>query len=144
MTVGLLLMGAGMLWYAVVGPDASLWLLEGAFVVAGAGLAVTTGPAVGLAMSAAPAKWAGLASGVVNLARLVGITMGIAVLGSALAIVSGGATSGAAFSAGVRTAVLVGGVVELIGAAIAFFRVRSANPAAPQTAQAAAKEVCHA
>src|ERR1700694_4809662 len=29
MTVGLLLMGAGMLWYEVVGPDASLWLLEG-------------------------------------------------------------------------------------------------------------------
>src|ERR1700682_5950272 len=38
MTVGLLLMGAGMLRYAVVGPDASLWLLDGAFVVAGGGV----------------------------------------------------------------------------------------------------------
>jgi hypothetical protein len=84
MTVGLLLLGAGMLRYALVGPDASLWLLEGAFVVAGAGLAFNTGPAMGLAMSAAPAKRAGLASGVVNLARLVGITMGIAVLGAAI------------------------------------------------------------
>src|SRR5262245_21239980 len=48
MTAGLVLMGTGMLLYSAAGPNASLWLLEAA-------LALTR---------------AGLASGVVNLARL--------------------------------------------------------------------------
>jgi MFS family permease len=78
MIVGLGLMGAGMLLYAAVGPGADLWLLETAFVFAGAGLAFNTGPAVGLAMAAIPVARAGPASGVVNLARLVGFTVGVA------------------------------------------------------------------
>ena len=40
-------------------------------------------------MSAVPLQRAGLASGVVNLARLVGITVGVAVLGSAMAAIGG-------------------------------------------------------
>ena len=74
-----------MLVYAGIGPDAGLWLVEVAFVAAGAGLALNTGPAVALAMGAVPQNRTGLASGLVNLARLVGITMGVAVLGSVLA-----------------------------------------------------------
>ena len=58
-------------------------------MLAGAGLALNTAPAVGLAMSAVPMERSGLASGVVNLARLVGITVGVAVLGSAMAAVGG-------------------------------------------------------
>lgn len=84
--VGLALMAAGMALYAVVGPRAELWLLQVAYVLAGAGLAFNTGPAVGLAMAAMPAARSGLASGVVNLARLVGITIGVAVLGTVLAV----------------------------------------------------------
>ena len=64
MTAGLALMSAGMLLYAAVGPQADVWLLELSFVLAGAGLALNTGPAVGLAMSAVPLQRAGLASGV--------------------------------------------------------------------------------
>src|ERR1700716_2785093 len=87
MSAGLGLMAAGLLLYAGVGPYADVWLLELSFVLAGAGLALNTGPAVGLAMAAVPVRRAGLASGVVNLARLVGITVGVAVLGSAMAAV---------------------------------------------------------
>ena len=94
MISGLVLMGAGMLLYAAVGPQADLGLLEPAFVLAGAGLAFNTGPAVSLAMAAAPVARAGLASGVVNLARLVGITVGVAVMGTVLAWVGGGAGAG--------------------------------------------------
>ena len=98
MTAGLALMAAAMALYAAVGPQADMWLLELSFVLAGAGLALTTGPAVGLAMSAVPVQRAGLASGVVNLARLVGITVGVAVLGSAMAAVGG--ADGARIAAG--------------------------------------------
>ena len=78
-------------------------------MLAGAGLALNTGPAVGLAMSAVPVRRAGLASGVVNLARLVGITVGVAVLGSAMA----------APVAACRLAMVVGGAVQLCGAVVA-------------------------
>ena len=63
MTAGLTLMAAGTALYAAVGPQADVWLLELSFVLAGAGLALNTGPAVGLAMSAVPLQRAGLRRG---------------------------------------------------------------------------------
>jgi EmrB/QacA subfamily drug resistance transporter len=128
MTSGLVLMGAGMLLYALVGPGAELWLLESAFVLAGAGLAMNTGPAVGMAMASAPVSRAGMTSGVVNLARLVGITVGVAVMGTVLALV------------GARAAVLTGGLAELLGAVVVFGYTRSGR--SQETAQK--EEVCHA
>jgi MFS family permease len=140
MTVGLLAMGAGMLLYAGAGPEADLLVLQTAFVLAGAGLAFNTGPAVGFAMSAVTSDRAGLAAGVVNLARLVGITVGIAVMGTVLAIVSRDADSGAAFTEGVRAAVLTGGIVETVGAILV---LRYARPARRATA-VPTKEDSHA
>jgi len=130
MTAGLTLMAAGIALYAAVGPQADVWLLELSFVLAGAGLALNTGPAVGLAMSAVPLQRAGLASGVVNLARLVGITVGVAVLGSAMAAIGG--------ADGARIATMLGGLVQLIGAGVALRWARLEAPAPTQ------KEVCHA
>jgi EmrB/QacA subfamily drug resistance transporter len=127
---GLALMASGMALYAAVGPQADVWLIEASFVLAGAGLALTTGPAVGLAMSSVPVQRAGLASGVVNLARLVGITVGVAVLGSAMAAIGG--------ADGARVATMIGGVAQLTGAAIALRWARSEEPAPMQ------KEACHA
>jgi EmrB/QacA subfamily drug resistance transporter len=127
MKSGLILMGAGMLLYALVGPGAELWLLELAFVLAGAGLALNTGPAVGMAMAAVPISRAGMTSGLVNLARLVGITVGVAVMGTVLALM------------GARAAILTGGVVELLGAVVVFgYTGREKQYTAPT------KEVCHA
>jgi predicted MFS family arabinose efflux permease len=117
-------MAAGLLLYAVAGPHADVWLLELSFVLAGAGLALNTGPAVGLAMAAVPLQRAGLAASVVNLARLVGITVGVAVLGSAMAAV------------GAQAAMAVGGAVQLIGTAVAWRGTRAD--------EGATKEVCHA
>ena len=63
MAAGLCLIAAGMFLYAAVGPHADLWLLELSLLLAGAGLALNTGPAVGLAMSAVPIRRTGLAFG---------------------------------------------------------------------------------
>jgi predicted MFS family arabinose efflux permease len=125
MLTGLVVMAAGMLVYALAGPNANIVLLEAGFVLTGAGLAFNTGPAVGLAMSAMPLTRAGLASGVANLARLVGITVGVAALGTVMAL------------DGVRPALLVGAVVELMGAAVVLRWVSS-----KQMSQS--REVCHA
>jgi DHA2 family methylenomycin A resistance protein-like MFS transporter len=81
-------------------------------------------------MSAVTSDRAGLAAGVVNLARLVGITVGIAVMGTVLAIVSRDADSGAAFTEGVRAAVLTGGIVETVGAILVLRYARPTRRAA--------------
>ena len=130
MTAGLTLMAAGLALYAVAGPRADIWLLGVAFVLAGAGLALNTGPAVGLAISAVPLQRSGLGSGVVNLARLVGITVGVAVLGSAMAAIPG--------AEGARVATMLGGLVQLIGAVVVLHWSRSTAPTPTQ------REVCHA
>jgi hypothetical protein len=108
-----------MLVYALAGPNGNIVLLEAGFVLTGAGLAFNTGPAVGLAMSAMPLTRAGLASGVANLARLVGITVGVAALGTVMAL------------DGVRPALLAGAVVELMGAAVVLRCVSSKPRVAP-------------
>jgi len=66
----------------------------------------------------------------VNLARLVGITVGVAGLGSAMAAIGG--------AEGARIATMLGGLVQLIGAAVAFGWVQSEAPAPLR------EEVCHA
>ncbi|GFG49916.1 arabinose ABC transporter permease [Mycolicibacterium agri] len=128
MTAGLCLMAAGLLLYALVGPHARIGLLVLSFVLAGAGLALNTGPAVGLAMASIPLRRAGLASGVVNLARLVGITVGVAVLGSAMA------------TAGAHAAMMIGAAVQLSGAAVAARWGREASA----TTSGSRREVSHA
>jgi hypothetical protein len=129
MAAGLGFMAAGLLLYAAVGTHANVWLLELSLLLAGVGLALNTGPAVSLAMSTVPAQRTGLASGVVNLARLVGITVGVAVLGSAMAAIGG--------DAGIRFALLLGGAVHLLGAAVVLIWARELSPATTE-------EVCHA
>jgi MFS transporter, DHA2 family, methylenomycin A resistance protein len=124
MAAGMFLMGAGMLIYAVVGGDADLALIEVAFVIVGVGLALNTGPVVGVAVSAVSAERAGLASGIANWARIFGAALGVAVQGTVLAVISSDATRGPAFLVGLRAALLVGCAVELFGAAIALSKVR--------------------
>jgi len=60
----------------------------------------------------------------------VGITVGVAVLGSAMASIGG--------ADGARVATMLGGVVQLIGAAVALGWAKNDAPAPMQ------KEVCHA
>lgn len=132
MATGLVLMAAGSLLYAAAGPHAAIGWLELSFVLAGAGLALNTGPAVTLAMAAIPVRRAGLAAGVVNLSRLLGITVGVAVLGSAMTVVGG--------AAGVRTALLLGALCQLVGAVLALSLTRHT----PAPTVAIGKESCHA
>jgi MFS family permease len=138
MTAGMLLMGLGMLIYALIGGDANIWLIEVAFVVIGIGLALNTGPVVGVAVSSVSAERAGLASGIANLARMFGSALGVAVLGTVLAVAGAGATHGPAFLTGLRDALVVGAAVELAGGLLALLKVRDpdrAEPAEPSAAR---------
>ncbi|ORV26545.1 arabinose ABC transporter permease [Mycolicibacterium conceptionense] len=136
MTEGLAMMAAGSLLYAGAGPLADVGWLELSFVLAGTGLALTTGPAVTLAMETIPPGRTGLAAGVVNLARLLGITVGVAVLGSAMTVVGG--------ADGVRTALVAGAGCQLVGAAVALWLTQPAPAPVCRRDHVAGKESCHA
>jgi hypothetical protein len=73
-----------------------------------------------VAVANVPAARSGTASGLVNTARMVGATLGVAVLGAVFAthVAQGVGTQGLA------TAYLVGGIGELIGAVVAFAFIR--------------------
>jgi len=137
MVAGMTLMGSGVLLFALVGADANLLVLELAFGIVGVGLALNTGPVVGVAVSAVAPELAGLASGIANLARMLGATLGVAVQGTILATAADGASSGPQFVHGLRLAVGVGCAVQLVGAFVAWRFVvdpAAAGPA-PKTRQ---------
>jgi len=120
MTWGMALMGSGLVAYALLGGDAPVPALCTVFGVIGVGLALNTGPVVGVAVAAVAPERAGLAGGIANLARMTGSTLGVAVMGAVLAA----GTRGAGFGHGLRWALLVGAAVELTGAAVAYRGLR--------------------
>ena len=110
---GMSLMGIGMLMMALAtGTDTHL-AVEAALLVIGVGLGLNTAPVQNVAVASVPRERAGTASGLVNTARMVGATLGVAVLGLLFALHSGG---GLAFP----LPYLVGGAAELFGAVLAF------------------------
>ena len=118
-------MGGGLLMLAAIVPIANVWLVEAALLVIGVGLGLNTGPVNAVAVGAVPPARSGTASGLVNTARMVGATMGIAGLG---AIYAAYAKTGASHGMldGLRFAYLGGGIGELTGAVIAFMFIRGA------------------
>ena len=77
-----------------------------------------TGPLMGAAVNAVSAERSGIASALINVARMVGATMGVAVLGTVFALENGGAE-------GLRSAMLLGGLFQICAAALAGFTARS-------------------
>jgi len=83
----------------------------------GVGMGLNTGPLMSVAVGAVEAARSGTASALVNVARMTGATLGVAVLGAAFALWHGGAD-------GLRAAMLVGAAVQLLGAITAWVTIR--------------------
>lgn len=126
MTAGMACMGMGALLLAFIGDTTSLVLVELALVVVGIGLGLNTAPVNGVAVAALPPKRSGTASGMVNTSRMVGATLGVAILGTVFAAYAGqDAAMGVGFLPGLRAAMSGGAAVELFGATIAFAFIRN-------------------
>ena len=119
MTAGMAAMGVGELLCCTAGPQTPYAIVAAALVVVGIGLGLNTAPVNNVAVAHAPAARSGTASGLLNTARMVGATLGIAILGAAFAHFAGQSGSAERFPAGLRAALGLGGVMELVGAAIA-------------------------
>jgi EmrB/QacA subfamily drug resistance transporter len=125
MTVGMVCMGAGALSLALIDERTAFILIETALFVIGIGLGLNTAPVNGVAVAALPPERSGTASGVLNTSRMVGATLGVAILGAVFAAHAGqDAAVGPGFLSGLRAALIGSGVAELIGAAIAFAFIR--------------------
>ena len=118
MTAGMAAMGFGLLLLAGVSTKPNMVLIEVALLIIGAGLGLNTGPVNTVAVASVPPARSGTASGLINTSRMVGATLGVAVLGSLFAIHAGDNRPEAMIS-GLRLAYLGGAVVELTGALIA-------------------------
>ena len=83
----------------------------------GIGMGINTGPLMSVAVDAVGPERAGTAASVINVARMVGATMGVAVSGAAFVLFGGGIN-------GWRTAMLCGAAVQLCGAVAAWVTIR--------------------
>jgi sugar phosphate permease len=74
---------------------------------------------MGEAVGAVAAARSGTASALINVARMVGATVGVAILGAVFAFLGGSAD-------GLRAAMILGGLVQIACAAVAWTTTRSA------------------
>ncbi|MEV6015367.1 MULTISPECIES: MFS transporter [unclassified Streptomyces] len=115
--IGTLLAAAGFGWQSTMTADGSYLtaiMLPGVLMMAGAGLAAT--PLAALATSGAVPEDAGLVSGLVNTSRVMGGSLGLAIMSTIAATRTGGSVSGEALTAGDALAFRVSGVMLLAGA----------------------------
>ncbi len=87
MTGGLVLIAASMAWQSRVDTDTSYGYLLPAFMVMGLGIGLVMSPMSAAAMNAVDRTKAGVASGTLSMARMVGGTFGVAALGALVATV---------------------------------------------------------
>lgn len=124
MAGGMAAMGIGLLLLTQVAIKPDLALIAAALFVIGVGLGLNTGPVNAVAVASLPPARSGTASGLVNTSRMIGATLGVAVLGAMFAV-RAGADSAEAMVSGLRLAYLGGAVVEIAGALIALAFIRS-------------------
>jgi MFS transporter, DHA2 family, methylenomycin A resistance protein len=122
MTAGMGLMGAGLFLLSAVTAETSLYAVELDLAILGIGLGLNTGPVNAVAVASVPRSRSGTASGLLNTARMIGATLGVAVLGAVFA--HGQAAPGAGFIDGLRAALIIGGAGEVLGALIALLAIR--------------------
>jgi DHA2 family methylenomycin A resistance protein-like MFS transporter len=125
----MLLLAVMLFYYGFLGADSSFWVLLPALVIGGIGMAMTMTPVTAAAMSAVAVDKAGVGSAVLNSARQVGGSLGIAVMGAIVASTTSsslrqGETRQIAFLHGFHDALRVGSFLLLAGAAIAVLAIR--------------------
>ena len=120
---GVTIIGIGLLLIGLTAGQPSLVFAEIGLVLTGVGMGFATGPLMGEAVGAVRAARSGTASALINVARMVGATVGVAALGAVYAVFDGG-------SEGLRFAMILGGVAQLSGAGYAWISTVKAPAAA--------------
>jgi DHA2 family methylenomycin A resistance protein-like MFS transporter len=117
---GVAIIGAGLLTVAVSSSVGSLVVAEIGLALTGLGMGFATGPLMGAAVDSFDSGRSGTAAALINVARMAGATIGVAILGAIFAHAGAGET-------GLQVAMIVGGVVQITAAAIAWKTVTPAS-----------------
>jgi len=131
--VGLALVGVALLLMHGVSVHSSWTTLLAGFIVGGIGVGIVNAPLAATAVSVVEPRRAGMASGINNTFRQVGIATGIAALGALLQSKAGSqaAASGRgdpqAFVNGLNEILLVGAFVAFAGAVLGIALVRTGD-----------------
>lgn len=112
-SAGVAVIGFGLLLLGASAGEKSILVAEIGLTLTGLGMGLATGPLLALAVGAVPAARSGTAAALINVARMVGATIGVAVLGAVFAAAPNSAT-------GLRAAMLLGGLIQLAAAAVAW------------------------
>ena len=113
--------------------DSSFWHMLPGFVLGGLGMSFVMTPMSAAVMSAAPVAKAGVASGVLNTFRQVGVALGIAIMGAVItnreaAAARAGADPPHAFVHGLTFGMRVSAIICLAGALAALALIRKQRP----------------
>src|SRR3954469_21782324 len=114
---GMTLLAVMLLYYSQLGANESFWALVPGLLLGGVGMGMTMTPVTAAAMSAVAVDKAGVGSAVLNSARQVGGSLGIAVMGSIVA-------SSSSYLSGFHDALRVGALLCLTGAVVAVAAIR--------------------
>jgi EmrB/QacA subfamily drug resistance transporter len=131
-SAGMALAGLGLAVIAVAGLSSDLTVIVLGVSLTGVALGLLTGPLMAVAVGNVAPERAGLASGLINVGRMVGATFGVAILGSVFAAFSHASADPHAFGMGIRAALLIGAVAEWLGSVLAMWTI---GPAAERGAQ---------
>jgi MFS family permease len=132
-SVGMTLLAVQLFYFSRLGLEEAYLTLFPAMLIGGLGMALVMTPTAAAAMSGVPVDQAGVGSAVLNSARQVGGSIGIAVIGAIIAQRAGGRLTPEGFLDGFSTALVVASLIALAGAVLAVLTIR-----APQRSEAAA------
>jgi MFS family permease len=122
---GMTVLAAQLFYFSTLGVHQSYWSLVPGMLLGGVGMATVMSPATAAAISGVPTDKAGVGSAVVNTARQLGGSTGIALMGAIVAHEAGGSATPQAFMSGFSAALLTAGGIALAGAVAALVLVRS-------------------
>jgi EmrB/QacA subfamily drug resistance transporter len=124
MASGMVLLSTQLFYFSRLGVQESYWTILPAMLIGGVGMSLVMTPSAAAAMSGVPLDKVGVGSGVLNSARQVGGSVGIALIGAIIANEAGGRRTPEAFVDGFSTALVVASLIALAGAVLAVSTIR--------------------
>jgi MFS family permease len=115
MTAGLSLVAVSLFWQSFLTADSGYSFLLPGFILMGVGIALVMSPMSAAAMNAVDQTKAGVASGILSMSRMVGGTLGVAVLGAFI-----GRQGQADFVQSLGDGLVIGAIVAAVGAIVAW------------------------
>jgi MFS family permease len=138
-TTGLVFVSGAMYWLTTIGVNTTYADIWPSFTMMGFGMALVMSPMSTAAMNAVAETKAGIASGILSMNRMVGGTLGVAVIGAVFqAQAPGGTRDPAAFVHAFASAMWVATGVAIAGAIIAATLIRGKAEARADVATAEA------